>query len=109
MAKRKSNGKALVIVESPAKAKTINKHLGSGYVVKASMGHVRDLPRRDLGIDVTNDFKPTYEIVRGRARTVILVTVPALNSAGHVKTRHLHGPFLGPGRGAGARCWMVRR
>lgn len=65
MAKRQTErkGKSLVIVESPAKAKTINKYLGKGYVVKASMGHVRDLPQRSLGIDVENGFQPTYEVV----------------------------------------------
>jgi DNA topoisomerase-1 len=52
--------KSLVIVESPAKAKTINKYLGSGYTVKASMGHVMDLPKKDLGVAVDNDFKPVY-------------------------------------------------
>ncbi|MBN2446803.1 MAG: DNA topoisomerase I, partial [Phycisphaerae bacterium] len=70
MAKRKTNGKALVIVESPAKAKTINKYLGDEYVVKASMGHVRDLPQRDFGIDPSNEFKPVYEVVKGRVKVV---------------------------------------
>ncbi|MCK4343376.1 MAG: type I DNA topoisomerase [Phycisphaerae bacterium] len=70
MGKRKLAGKALVIVESPAKAKTINKYLGDEYVVKASLGHVRDLPQKDFGIDVTNDFEPTYEIVKARAKVV---------------------------------------
>ena len=60
----------LVIVESPAKAKTINKYLGSGFVVKASLGHVRDLPKSDFGIDISDGFKPTYEILRGRARII---------------------------------------
>ncbi len=69
MARTKA-GRALVIVESPAKAKTINRYLGDGYVVKASMGHVRDLPERDFGVDVTNGFKPTYEVVRGRAKVL---------------------------------------
>ena len=64
MAKRKTNGKSLVIVESPAKAKTINKYLGDEYVVKASLGHVRDLPQRDFGIDPSNEFKPVYEVVK---------------------------------------------
>ncbi|MBU0641042.1 MAG: type I DNA topoisomerase [Planctomycetes bacterium] len=70
MAKRSSATKVLVIVESPAKAKTINKYLGHDYVVKASMGHVRDLPPRDFGVDVSNAFKPSYEVVRGRVRVI---------------------------------------
>jgi len=55
--------KSLVIVESPAKAKTINKYLGSDYTVKASMGHVMDLPKKNLGVDLARDFKPTYIII----------------------------------------------
>lgn len=71
MAARKSKeGKTLVIVESPAKAKTINKYLGDDFVVKASMGHVRDLPESELGIDVANGFRPTYEIVGSRTKVV---------------------------------------
>ncbi|MEC9015739.1 MAG: toprim domain-containing protein, partial [Gemmatimonadota bacterium] len=50
----------LVIVESPAKARTIEKYLGDGYEVAASVGHVRDLPKDELGVDVDNDFKPKY-------------------------------------------------
>ncbi len=50
--------KALVIVESPAKAKTINKYLGKDYIVKASIGHVKDLPKRNLSVDVDNGFCP---------------------------------------------------
>jgi len=52
--------KSLVIVESPTKAKTINKYLGGEYIVKACMGHVMDLPKKDLGVDLEKDFKPTY-------------------------------------------------
>src|SRR5882672_2364284 len=55
--------KNLVIVESPAKAKTINKYLGKDYLVKASIGHIKDLPSKGLGVDVDDDFKPTYEII----------------------------------------------
>jgi DNA topoisomerase-1 len=62
--------KSLVIVESPAKAKTINRYLGPGYLVKASMGHVRDLPRRKLGVDIESDFKPNYEIIPERKKVV---------------------------------------
>ena len=54
----------LVIVESPAKAKTIKKYLGRGYEVMASMGHVRDLPKSRLGIDVENNFQPDYIDIR---------------------------------------------
>ncbi len=61
---------ALVVVESPAKAKTINKFLGKKFRVMASMGHVRDLPQKELGIDVENGFKPTYRTIRGRDKFV---------------------------------------
>lgn len=54
--------KSLVIVESPAKAKTIEKYLGADYVVTSSYGHIRDLPKKGMSIDIENDFKPTYEI-----------------------------------------------
>ena len=60
----------LVIVESPAKAKTIGKYLGSGYTVKASMGHVRDLPKSTLGVDVDADFAPTYLVPRDKSKLV---------------------------------------
>ena len=55
--------KNLVIVESPAKAKTINKYLGKDYLVKASIGHIKDLPSKGLGVDVEHNFEPTYEII----------------------------------------------
>lgn len=61
---------ALVVVESPAKARTINKILGRDFKVMASMGHVRDLPKKELGIDVTNGFKPTYRTIRDRNKFV---------------------------------------
>lgn len=57
---------SLVIVESPAKAKTIGKYLGSKYIVKASMGHVRDLPKSQIGVEVENDFNPKYITIRGK-------------------------------------------
>ncbi|UTH14859.1 type I DNA topoisomerase [Macrococcus equipercicus] len=60
----------LVIVESPAKAKTIEKYLGKKYKVIASMGHVRDLPRSQMGIDVDNDFEPRYITIRGKGPVV---------------------------------------
>ncbi len=62
--------KSLVVVESPAKAKTISKFLGRGYQVKASMGHVRDLPKSKLGVDVGNGYEPTYISVRGMGEII---------------------------------------
>jgi DNA topoisomerase-1 len=70
MAKSSSNKKSLVIVESPAKARTINKYLGPEFEVKACMGHVRDLPSKGLNVDIENDFEPTYDIMPGKKRTV---------------------------------------
>ena len=61
-----ANASNLVIVESPSKAKTIGKYLGPDYVVKASMGHLRDLPKSKMGVDLENDFTPQYIAVRGK-------------------------------------------
>jgi DNA topoisomerase-1 len=73
-----TTGKQLVVVESPAKARTINKYLGSDYVVAASVGHVRDLPEKNPkgvkdpvpGVDLSHDFSPTYDVIKGKAKTV---------------------------------------
>ncbi len=62
--------KALVVVESPAKAKTINKYLGRDYKVVASMGHVRDLPKSKLGVDVDDGFEPSYEVIATRKKVL---------------------------------------
>lgn len=62
--------KSLVIVESPAKAKTINRYLGPNYIVKASMGHVCDLPKKTLGVDVAHDFQPTYQVIPDKKKIV---------------------------------------
>ncbi len=62
--------KTLVIVESPAKAKTLGKILGKNYTIAASMGHVRDLPKSKIGVDIENDFEPQYIQVRGKAKVV---------------------------------------
>lgn len=62
--------KSMVIVESPAKAKTINKFLGSSYFVRSSIGHVRDLPSKNLGVDTENEFTPTYRIIPARKEIV---------------------------------------
>ncbi len=66
----KADGRPVVIVESPTKAKTIGKYLGRGYVVKASMGHVRDLPKGKLGVDVEHGFEPTYVPIKDRGKTL---------------------------------------
>ena len=62
--------KALVIVESPAKAKTINKYLGKQFVVKASLGHIKDLPKKDLAVDVDHGFEPRYEVIEGKKKLI---------------------------------------
>jgi DNA topoisomerase I len=62
--------KSLVIVESPSKAKTINKYLGKDFRVIASVGHIKDLPKKGLGVDVENNFEPTYEVMPGKEKVV---------------------------------------
>ena len=63
-------GKKLVIVESPAKSKTIGRYLGSDYIISASLGHIRDLPSGNLGVDVKNNFKPLYITMKGKEKVV---------------------------------------
>ena len=92
----KKNGKNLVIVESPAKAKTINKYLGDDFVVKASMGHVRDLPAKGMGVDLKT-FVPEYEVLESRGKVVSELKKLAKDSR-----RRLSRDRLGP-RGRGHR------
>jgi DNA topoisomerase I len=93
--------KSLVIVESPAKAKTINRYLGSGYTVKASMGHVMDLPKKELGVDLKNNFKPNYEMIPSKKETI-----KSLKSAAKdVETIYLAAD---PDREGEAICWHLR-
>lgn len=73
--------KNLVIVESPAKAKTIKKYLGTGYEVVASMGHLRDLPKSQLGIDLSDNFEPKYITIRGKGDLISKLKKDAKNSA----------------------------
>ena len=75
-------GKKLVIVESPAKAKTIKKILGGEYVVKSSVGHVRDLPLKRLGVDIKHGFAPKYVVVEGREKVVKELTRDAASAEG---------------------------
>src|SRR5438105_99128 len=66
----KARANTLVVVESPTKAKTIKKYLGSGYTVKASVGHVMDLPKSKIGVDVENGFQPVYEVIESKKKVV---------------------------------------
>ena len=93
-------GKSLVIVESPAKARTINKFLGRGFTVKASMGHVRDLPKKKLGVDEKKDFKPTYEILTGRKKVI-----DELKKAAETADKIYLAPD--PDREGEAICWHL--
>ena len=87
--------KYLVIVESPAKAKTINKFLGSNYHVVASNGHVRDLPKSRLGIDVEDDYEPKYITIRGKGDILAMLRNEAKKAFSRltrtVKVKRYHG------------------
>ena len=99
--------KSLVIVESPAKAKTINKYLGSGYMVKASMGHVMDLPKKELGVDVEHDFKPTYREIPSKKDVIA-----ELKSAASKPSRSTWPPTrtakARPSASTCTTCWIQR-
>src|SRR5204863_5511072 len=77
---RKKGESSLVIVESPAKARTIGKYLGRGYTVKATVGHVRDLPKRELGVDVEHGFTPKYVTIKEKAKTLAEIKKAAKQS-----------------------------
>jgi DNA topoisomerase-1 len=62
--------KTLLIVESPAKSKTIEKLLGNDYIVKSSFGHIRDLEKENFGVDIENGFKPNYKIIDGKGKVI---------------------------------------
>jgi DNA topoisomerase-1 len=66
----RSNGSKLLIVESPAKTRTLSRYLDDSFVVKASVGHIRDLPKRDLGVDIDNGFEPHYVTIRGKGKVI---------------------------------------
>src|SRR5439155_23115878 len=72
--------KGLVIVESPAKAKTIQRYLGKGFTVEASLGHVKDLPKSVLGVDTDNDFEPEYVVIPGKEKVLIRLKKLALSA-----------------------------
>jgi len=70
MAKKKKKAEILVIVESPSKAKTIHKYLGDNYIISSSIGHIIDLPKSRLAVDIENNFKPEYITIRGKAKVL---------------------------------------
>src|SRR6266478_2886674 len=82
----RAKGSTLVIVESPAKAKTIKKYLGSGYIVKASVGHVKDLPKK-MGIDIEHGFQPEYVVIETKQKVLAEIKEAAAN---------VHKVFLAP-------------
>src|SRR4030042_348266 len=92
--------KSLVIVESPAKAHTINRYLGESYLVKASMGHVRDLPKSALGVDVKHDFAPHYVVIPERKKTVAELQKAATEAASVILAAD-------PDREGEAICWHL--
>ncbi|MBU4140860.1 MAG: hypothetical protein KKA80_03090 [Candidatus Omnitrophica bacterium] len=94
--------KSLVIVESPAKAKTINKFLGADFVVEASGGHIMDLPRKKMGVDVDNDFRPEYVIIPTRKKAVSQIKKDA---------RTAQSVYLAadPDREGEAICWHLKQ
>jgi DNA topoisomerase-1 len=93
--------KALVIVESPAKAKTINKYLGKQYIVKASLGHIKDLPKRDLAVDVDHGFSPRYEVIEGKKKLIQELR----DTAKKVESVYLAAD---PDREGEAICWHLQ-
>lgn len=91
---------ALVVVESPAKARTIKKYLGPGYEVKASVGHVKDLPPKKLGVDVEDSFAPEYEVIKGKGKVL-----QEIRSAARKARRVLLAPD--PDREGEAIAWHI--
>jgi len=94
-------GKQLVVVESPAKANTISRYLGQNYIVKASVGHIRDLPKSKLGVDIEKDFEPEFKIIEARKDVVKDLQKAAKNS---------DSVFLAadPDREGEAICWHLQ-
>ncbi len=80
-ARKAASGTNLVVVESPAKAKTIKKYLGRGYDVKASVGHVKDLPKSKMGVDIERGFLPEYDVIKGKAKVLSEIKRAARSAA----------------------------
>ena len=98
--------KNLLIVESPAKAKTIEKFLGKDFIVKSSYGHIRDLPKGDIGVDVEHEFKPKYEIPADKKKVVkeLKDWVKKVDEVWLATDEDREGHFMALGRGIGLRC-----
>ena len=89
--------KGLIVVESPAKVKTIQKFVGEDYLVKASLGHIKDLPEGELGVDLEKDFQPEYVSIPGKAKMLRELK----KASKGVKNIY---PRAGPGSGRGGHC-----
>jgi DNA topoisomerase-1 len=87
------NDKPLVVVESPTKVRTINKYLGKDYNVAATVGHIKDLPAKEMGIEIEDDFKPKYRTIPGKQKVISALK----KAAGNCK-RHLPGTRPRPRR-----------
>ncbi len=74
---RGKSGKSLLVVESPAKARTIKKYLGSAFLVKASIGHIKDLPKSKIGVDTENDFEPVYKVIPSKVKVIAEIRAAA--------------------------------
>ncbi len=101
--------KALVVVESPSKAKTIQKYLGRDYIVKASVGHIKDLPKSKLGVDPAKGFKPEYQVIQGKAKIIEelkkaaakvpeIFLAPDPDREGEAIAWHIHEELKGKGK-----------
>ena len=110
--------KSLVIVESPAKAKTIGKYLGKQFVVKASLGHIKDLPKKDLAVAVDNNFEPRYEVIEGKKKLITELKQAAKgvdsiylaadpDREGEAICYHLQEELQGSKKNAGAKMYRV--
>ena len=98
--------KGLVIVESPGKAKAIQKYLGKGYVVEASLGHVKDLPKSTLGVDIDNNFETEYVVIPGKEKVLAKLKKLAL-SADNIYLAPDPTAKAKPSRGTWPRNWAT--
>jgi len=81
----RENGKKVIIVESPTKSKTIKSFLGNEYLVVSSKGHIKDLPKSELGVDIQNNFTPKYIKIKGKAKIIQEIKILPLTRTGKVR------------------------